>query len=79
MLRCSLPVWQNCKAVCLTRNGVAHTLADFSPIDVKRAKSDAVCSRAGLFGVCGRAAELGSFAFGNVGEMLLASEGLVLK
>lgn len=54
-------------------------LAGFSPIDVKRDKSDSVCSREGLFSVCGRAAELGSFAFDNASEMLLASELFVLK
>lgn len=79
VLRCNILVWQNCKAVCMTENGVAHMLADFSPIDVKRDKSDSVCSREGLFSVCGRAAELGSFAFDNASEMLLASELFVLK
>ena len=46
---------------------------------MKRARSDTVCSREGLFGVCGRAAALGSFAFDNVSEMPLASELFVLK
>lgn len=50
-----------------------------SPFDVKRAKSNTVRAKEGLFGVCGRAAELGSFAFDNVSEMLLASELFVLK
>lgn len=38
-----------------------------------------MCLKEGLFGVCGRAAELGSFAFDNASEMPLASELFVLK
>lgn len=48
-------------------------------MDVKRAKSGTVRSRAGLFGVCGRAAGRGRFAFDNAKEMPLASQLLALK
>lgn len=66
--------------VCATRNEVGWILAGFfdlsffPPIEVKRAESDPACSPKGLFGVHGRAAELGSFASDNAVEMPFASE-----
>lgn len=79
VLRRRVLVWQNGKAVCMAQNGVARVPADFSPIDVKRAKSDAVCRREGLFGVCGRAVEHGSFASDNASEVPFTSELFALK
>lgn len=61
----------------MTQNGAVCCL--IFPHACEEPKSDTGCSRDGLFGVCGRAAELGNVASNNVSETPSAAELFALK